>query len=814
MRRASLIAFSILVGMSAASCRPFLPELPMPRRVMAKSLSDLQWYVDAYGFASLSTPLFVKPDKTFNFRLENVTPNTFFDAARAEINVRNSGISSSAFGAGASLTGEFDILALQQGQSELASNRSDLATVAEKQRLLNEAAYQQYEAELLAAQSITDLSERGKKQAEAKRTLVANLAGPGANTPPKYLTPAASGGNASAAVAGGLLSQLGPLQGQAAAGSPAVANEMRSALLMAAGDTATYAILSLLGEPEKNASFTGQSVLFGVSTVAVDPGWLTQKGFAADVSTKVSINWVPARAEVERLYIEHLKQVAKTLPDKDKPAQPVSDGQSKPNGITALIECIKNSKAVSPEAIDDWCESPAVPPDYDQSGYRPYLLRSCKDSEVLVSAVSPMADAQLLDAQSATKRQTELALRIKLALNYAGAKAAADTFANWAKQQQEDIESRSANVVVNSYSMSGGVFGFQVGPRLLADPKQQGGHASVEKLVRQSFPTLLIMSYDEQTLGIKVLVRSEKDKESGKETLFCNVVEPELLMKTATRWQPLNKKADILPEDEFFAVRLQAAAAWNALLRTDKNAPNDAVGQAKQRRGSYIADFSSMDRWRDRQMYRQHMEALLSRLEGVGYRTTLPVQVLTDKLSKQPNSGPTCKVPPVVEILAPSSVVLSVDGSGNVIPRTVELALVGRELKSLKPDSVAIAMGKASWVDAAGKVQGKPVVKQEGDSLLRVWVRVDSAASPLVFSLTTADSSTVITTPPLIVTSEPSKFIQIEHKKLAGTETYSFPRGTTDDVIKAVVQKDRIATEKPVKSPPEKDSDKPGTRTP
>ena len=239
MRRASLIAFSILVGMSAASWRPFLPELPMSRRVMAKSLSALQWYVDAYGFASLSTPLFVKPDKTFNFRLENVTPNTFFDAARAEINVRNSGISSSAFGAGASLTGEFDILALQQGQSELASNRSDLATVAEKQRLLNEAAYQQYEAELLAAQSITDLSERGKKQAEAKRTLVANLAGPGANTPPKYLPPAASGGNAAAAVEGGLLSQLWPLKGHAATGSPAAAQAMRSSLLDAAGYTAT-----------------------------------------------------------------------------------------------------------------------------------------------------------------------------------------------------------------------------------------------------------------------------------------------------------------------------------------------------------------------------------------------------------------------------------------------------------------------------------------------------------------------------------------------------------------------------------------------
>lgn len=796
MRRASLIAFTILVGMSAASCRPFLPELPMPRRAMAKSLSNLQWYVDAYGFASLSTPLFVKPDKTFNFRLENVTPNTFFDAARAEINVRNSGISSSAFGAGANLTGEFDILALRQAQSELANNRSDLATVGEKQ--------------------------------------VANLPGPGANTPPKNLVPTASGGNASAAVAGGLLSQLGPLQGPSAAGSPAVANEMRSALLMAAGDTATYAILSLLGEPEKNASFTGQSVLFGVSTVAVDPGWLTQKGFAADVSTKVSINWVPARAEVERLYIQHLEQVAKTSPDKDKPAQPVSDGQSKPNGITALIECIKNSKALSPEAIEDWCESPAVPPNYDQSRYRPYLLRSCKDSEVLVSAVSPMADAQLLDAQSTTKRQTELALSIKLALSYAGAKAAADTFANWAKQQQEDIESRSANVVVNSYSMSGGVFGFQVGPRLLADPKQRGGQASMEKLVRQSFPTLLIMSYDEQTLGIKVLVRSEKDKDSGKETPFCNVVEPELVMKTATRWQPLNKKADILQEDEFFAVRLQAAAAWDALNRADENEPTDKEVRQKQEldkkirqmqhkdekvqskpyRGNYIADSLSQDRWEDRQMYRQHMEALQSRLEGVGYRTTLPVQVLTDKLSKQPNSGPTCKGPSVVEILAPSSVVLSVDSAGNVIPRTVELALVGRELNNLKLDSVAIAMGKASWVDAAGKVQPTPVVKKEGDSLLRVWVRVDSAASPLVFSLTTADSSTVITTPPLIVTSEPSKSIQIEHKKLAGAETYSFPRGTTDDVIKAVVQKDRIATEKPVKSPPEKSSDKPGTRTP
>ncbi len=796
MRTLSLLGTSLLMAMTTMGCRPMLPSLPQSRNEMAKALDHLQWYTDAYGFGAMSTPLFVNPDEMFHFRLSGVSANTFFDAARKEINVRHAGAGISLLNVGTSLTGQFDIAAIQQGLAAQSNYQAEMATVQEKRRLLDDAARREYEADRQAAQAVTDPVEREKKLAEADRKLAASLSGPAADASPKPAV--TSGATADTAKSTSTSSQqLAFPQSLMAASSASPSNEMRSALLMAAGDTATYAILSLLGEPEKMSQFTGQKVLFGVSTVSVNPGWLTTQNFAADVSTKVSMTYVPARQVVRDALIEHLNTIGKQPTDKSQDRSQTTQKASaanSSNAFTQLSQCITESLQVATPDVSSWCDDPQldqIAEPYHQELLNRYILRSCKPSDVLVSAVSPMSDAQLLDSQSSLSRQVELAARIQLALSYAGAKAAADTFGQWAKRQQEDIQSRSANVVVNSYSMSGGIFGFQVGPKLLASPSQSSGSASVEKLTRQSFPTLLIMGYDEQEVGARVLIKKE---ESTKKT-YCHVVEPDLRLDTMTSWKPLNKKADVLSEKEFYAVRHQARDAWLGLMASDD--------RLKKHRGSgLIANADPMKLYTDRQHYYKHMEHLLSRLEGVGYHTTLPIEALKAQLAKK-DACAKCEAPKITAV-SPDVIWLGRDQAGKPMSKTVQIVLVGTGLD--KVNEAQIEQGSAFGFNSEGKESTeKLVIKKVGGSRL-LTLRVDAADSPLVLTLPVKDPDVVIRLPAIKVAMEPapSTPLKIEHTKPSGTESFSFPKGTSDDVIKAVVQKDAPVRAAPASGQPDR----------
>lgn len=820
MRTLSLVGTSLLMAVTTMGCRPMLPSLPQSRNEMAKALDHLQWYTDAYGFGAMSMPLFVNPDEMFHFRLSGVSANTFFDAARKEINVRHAGAGMSLLNLGTSLTGQFDIAAIQQGLAAQSNYQAEVATVQEKRRLLDDAARREYEADRQAAQAVTDPVEREKKLAEADRKLAASLSGPAADASPKPSV--TSGATADTAKSTSTSSQqLAFPQSLMAASSASPSNEMRSALLMAAGDTATYAILSLLGEPEKMSKFTGQKVLFGVSTVSVNPGWLTTQNFAADVSTKVSITYVPAREEIRDALIKHLDTMVKPSTDKspdkipDKRIDRSQTTEKEPaanssNAFAQLSQCITESLQVAIPNVSSWCDDfefepektlEQIPERYQQELLNRYILRSCKPSEVLVSAVSPMSDAQLLDSQSSLSRQVELSARIQLALSYAGAKAAADTFGQWAKRQQEDIQSRSANVVVNSYSMSGGIFGFQVGPKLLASPSQSSGSASVEKLTRQSFPTLLIMGYDEQEVGARVLIYKH---ETTKKT-YCHVVEPDLRLDTMTSWKPLNKKADVLSEKEFYAVRHQARDAWRGLMASDRRRLRERESEraSESERGSgLIASADPMKLYTDRQHYHKHLEQLLSRLEGVGYHTTLPIEALKAQLAKK-DACAKCEAPKITAV-SPDVIWLGRDQAGKPMSKTVQIVLVGTGLD--KVNEAQIEQGSAFGFNSEGKESTeKLVIKKVGGSRL-LTLRVDAADSPLVLTLPVKDPDVVIRLPAIKVAMEPapSTPLKIEHTKPSGTESFSFPKGTSDDVIKAVVQKDAPVRAAPASGQPDR----------
>src|SRR5437867_6347217 len=76
----------------------------------------------------------------------------------------------------------------------------------------------------------------------------------------------------------------------------------RDALITAAGDSAVEAIFRFLGNPAEAQKLKDKHVLFGVAMVAVNPGWRTRKGFAADIGVTTHYAFKPARLEViERL---------------------------------------------------------------------------------------------------------------------------------------------------------------------------------------------------------------------------------------------------------------------------------------------------------------------------------------------------------------------------------------------------------------------------------------------------------------------------------------------------------------------------------
>ena len=175
-----------------------------------------------------------------------------------------------------------------------------------------------------------------------------------------------------------------------------------------------------------------------------------------------------------------------------------------------------------------------------------YILREDHDRKPLVAGITPMSDSQSLDLKDDYRRQDAVSLQLALALRQQGAAGQAKLFHQFVKQQQKQAQTRSAGGVVNTFSAMGGLFGFQVGPRLkaLEDPaSRRGGSANI--LDRQSFPALLFFGIDRADLKLMVKINSYSVKGAGKgtgatETVYeYELMEPKIKLVATSRWQPL-----------------------------------------------------------------------------------------------------------------------------------------------------------------------------------------------------------------------------------------------------------------------------------
>jgi hypothetical protein len=756
-------AFAV-VSIGCAECHyyPVSQRLDDDFKEAAKALDNLKWYADAYGNASLSTPLLVQPDDTFKFNLVQGTPDSFFSSEKNEITGREAGALASAQMLGAGLTGSADLATMQQYLTSLATYRQNQVAIVQKQKLQNEAALQQYTAAVQSAQTIADPVQEASALASAKTQLEQSLAGPASDaTNPLPTSPAPPGLPAPAQTANPAAAALGPFappQTLYGPGTPVVSGGTRSALLMAAGDAATNAMLSLLGDASRMTKFKGKRVLFGVSMVSLDPGWRTEKRYSADLQGRLRYQWSPARPVVRDAFLARKSDA----PVEEAALQQLQSCVATSLPVAASQTVAKKLKAVDLEAPDKRTQ----PVPFDRLQFAPYVYSGATGSPV-VASVSPMNDAQALDLQSSIRNTRQRALQMAVWLRSVGLSAQANAFTAFAKQQQKDLETRTNNVVVSAYSATSGTFGFRMYPQVAANPDDGKTRDELDDgddgLEVPTFPALLIIGADDEELRPRVLVFPGPEKEPP----VCAVVEPQLEFLYGTRWAPLDEpclkgrpcpngckdspcRGGVLTEEARFEVtgevRSRLIQPMNCILKEPDSQEDPCKSVGRPRRSGLDCDSERAVA----KFFLEQAELLISALNGTEQSIYLPPEFLE----------PGAKPQPTADAIAPLAVTLERDGSGKPEPKVVQMIIAGDDLDQIDLTKLSVVVGDISWltepkVDA---VTSQPNVKLVGKSL-QLLFRVQSDV-PLVFNLPVKHSDAAIHSRPLVV--YPPKDLVIE----------------------------------------------------
>lgn len=412
--------------------------------------------LEQYGSISISAPLLIPASKEspFKFDLPKQTAETHFLAARSERQTRQS------------LMDEMQLVAAVTAKAELspeqiAARALELKTAAKSEALREEslalkrmAVEHRRNAAIAAIPSDASPEQRQKlteeaaaKAKEDDAALLQERAGNAAYPASAIAAEAGKSGSNSNQAATSFLSSAEKPATPADLGETVI--PVRSALITAAGDTATQGMLAVLGNPAQFFNGADKRVLFGVAMVNVDPGWKTKEDFLAEVAVQVSYA---------------------------KKATPKSSGKCCPQ--SQLNSLFSGTGSLG-----------------ENSGW---VTRT--DASPLVVAVSPMTDVQSTDFDSGVRRRIELSLALAASLSQAGMKAQAEVFASYARQLQSTVNMSTYQSTVTAYSLGGGIFGFRVGPRLgaeIAPGGKQTKSKMVHQLERVSFPVLVMVVVDQ-----------------------------------------------------------------------------------------------------------------------------------------------------------------------------------------------------------------------------------------------------------------------------------------------------------------------------
>lgn len=440
------------------------------------AIDTLQQIHEKYGSITFSTPLLVPDGSTyFAFDLPDSDAKSYFTNAKDDLQGASGVRSRTARSSGVDLGVQADITQLNAGAQLIQKFRLDQQDWLRSKALYEQRQYAVDSIKLQVARQQLDIDLAKARQAptpeaqtEAINAALTRYAEglPAAAAPgayPQY--PTAVDNTAPAFTseedtlpekAKTLLSSLAFAEEPSMLdGETAPKTTDRSALGVAAGNVAIEGMFKVLGEADKAQRFANKHIVYGVGMVSVQPGWVTRKGFEANIAI-----------QVERSFALDL------------------DSMDQKSGGGNL-------------------------------GASPSHQDACKDVEPTklpaVAAVSPMNDVQNLDLANASSNALERAMRIRLALSYFGLTGGLGAFDDYIENLDKKIRTRTSEVPVAAYS-TGHVFGYRVGPSLsaLADPSAEETTAGYV-LRKQSFPVLLIIGYDDDDLrGAFVDVDGEK----------------------------------------------------------------------------------------------------------------------------------------------------------------------------------------------------------------------------------------------------------------------------------------------------------------
>jgi hypothetical protein len=346
----------------------------------------------------------------------------------------------------------------------------------------------------------------------------------------------------------------------------------RTALTIGAGDNAVEGIFRVLGKPGAAAAWKNKKVLFGVSTVSVNPGWRTRKDYAADAS--VAVRYYPREAD-----LKIVKAVIKAK-------------EIYPANLRKRVAIDAGFNREEIEQLDKSLMNDSVRPLKDCERINANLANlNWVTDYPLVSAVSPLTETEVQDQAASSRRESDLAISLAGALRSAGLGGQAEAFEQFSRSRQQDVTGRAANGIVNSYSAAG-LFGFQVGPRLKPIGNSAKKSARPDNLLdRQSFPVLIMMLLDESNLVPRV---GWSTTSSGVSTL--HVYEPQIMLSVTSRWLPLTQSVHSFAETFMpwrwgqvsyrEADRLTSAQTITNLIPTHPSLPNNLAFLREQMFGA------------------------------------------------------------------------------------------------------------------------------------------------------------------------------------------------------------------------------------
>ncbi|MCQ8130649.1 hypothetical protein [Methylomonas rivi] len=299
--------------------------------------------------------------------------------------------------------------------------------------------------------------------------------------------------------------------------TPSVSN--RDAIHVAAGDKAVETAYRILGDLKRANQFKDKMLFMATSMVSVNPGWRTREGFYAKLMGEMGISYVPARYEAKERFVQH-----GSIPCEVRKKIALS------NGMTSLL----NEKCqAAQESLYSY-----FPNEYIVPGNEAFMPHP------VVAAVSPLTVSQTLDLSNSERNVMEFALALAGILKEMNLEGQASIFEQYVQSNQSDSKTKTVNTVVNSYSINGGQFGYQISPQFQGLDVQGDNESSANILQPQSFPVLLLIGVDQADLNFRMQECKQGDpdilrcveEQDGKEKRKWKFVEPQLSMKQNFDW--------------------------------------------------------------------------------------------------------------------------------------------------------------------------------------------------------------------------------------------------------------------------------------